>query len=1132
MQPNVTPGPRTAADGAWTAGEPCTAPSEGLHETLSRTARRRPAAVALIEGERTTTYGELDSTADAWAARLAALGAGPGRLVPVLLPRGTDLVVALLAVLKTGAAYALLDPSWPERRLADVRADLDPPLLIAANADTSDTSDTSDAPQLPLGGAPLPVFVPPRTPVAAPSGFRPVAVDGSAPACVFFTSGTTGRPKGVLTPHRATARLFPRGTGGFAEFTAETVMPLAAPLPWDAFSLELWSVLLNGGTSLIQTEPYLSPAALRTGVSRHGMDTVWLTSSLFNMIVDEDPGAFRGLRQVLIGGERLSVAHVRRFLGRHPDIMLLNGYGPVESTVFTTTHRVTAADCARPGGIPLGHPVPGTRVHVLEPGGTRPCGVGETGELCVAGEGLALGYLGASALTDEKFTLVPAGAAGTPERVYRTGDLVEWDADGLLHFRGRADRQVKIRGHRVEPAEVERQVEEVLPRVRSCRVLARPDASGTEQELVAFCRPSRPGDPLADALGVLRAALVAYQRPALVVSVDDFPVTAQGKLDERALLARAAGAGRTSSSSGAADSGAAGTGAAAADTGAAARTGEDGPADGGGPANGGGLADSGGRTNRGGLAVGPEVRAVADAFAAVLGHPSVPLDVPFAELGGTSLGAGRVCARLAARLGRPVPVSRLYRHPTAVALADWLRTVEAEEAGAEPQPVAPGPAEPTPLTPLQTVYLTRQLVAPADRTAHCLVTWVIDGPLDRAALRTAVRAVHERHEALRAAYVPDPRPSAVPVDLPAPGLEVLPGAPSVDAAVRALRAELTDELDLLLGEVWRTALVPVGAGDTAVFGCVVHHIAFDGCSESVLAHDLATAYAAAAGAAAPVPPAGPPPGLAAQHAERVRRLRLTEADAAHDAYVAELTGVPELRWPLPPGEPVSVADQLEIKVPPSAVAGVDGLAGAAGVTRFAALLALWGAGLAEVTGQRDFAVGVPVSQRDGAGLGQVVGCHIGMLCLRLREAALAGGAAGAAAAGRVTERAFQAQDLPLTDLLTLVDPPRTGRHPVYQTLFALQDNPAPELDLPGLRTRFVRQPYAQLPLELHTECWPQSDGGLRVEFAFRAEAVPEAAVRELAERFTDRLRALAGDCPGGALAAAGRGRQTAVTAGG
>ncbi|MEV4050687.1 amino acid adenylation domain-containing protein [Amycolatopsis sp. NPDC049688] len=988
----------------------------GLHEAVARTARDRPEAVALISGHRRVSYGELDGTADAWAA---SLGTGAGDLVPITLPRSVELVTALLAVLKTGAAYALLDPAWPVDRLREAFRQLDPPLLVTRPG----------AVELPE----LPVWTPPARPAAGETGFRPAAVEGSAPCCVFFTSGTTGTPKGVLVPHQATARLFRPGT--FARFSADTVMPLAAPVPWDAFSLELWSVLLNGGTSVIVDEPFLSAASLRDGISRHGVDTVWLTSSLFNMIVDESPEAFRGLDQVMIGGERLSPGHVTRFLRRHPGITLLNGYGPVESTVFATTHRITPADCDRPGGIPLGKPVPGTGVHVLD--GVRPCAAGETGEICLAGDGLALRYLGRPELTEAKFTTVPI--AGRPLRLYRTGDLGVQDEDGVLHFRGRADRQVKIRGHRVEPAEVERQIERLLPSVRTCRVLARRDDGGSVRELLAFCVPAVPDG----AMATLRAALLPHHRPAAVLAVDAFPVTPQGKLDERALLAMA---GKPAEVEIAAEH-------------------DD-----------------------------PLVRLVAETFGAVLGRPAVPAEVPFTDLGGGSLDAGRVCARLTGRLGRAVPVSRLYQHPTALALAGWLGSDE------PPVPALPADADAgTPLTPMQLVFLTRQLRDPDDRTSHCLLTWVLEGELDHAALEAAIAEVHRRHEPLRAAYLPDPRPAAQVVDIEPPPLELLPRQPGVEAAVDALRALLSEPLDPTDGDVWRTALAEVDGGAAAVFGCVVHHIAFDGRSESVLARDLAAAYEAARSgtrAAAPEPVT-----LAAAYRAYAARL---DGATAHHAYLREeFSGAPDLQWPAGATEPAAGC-VVEIPLSATVVAGVDALAAASGVSRFAVLLTCYATSLAEVTGQDDFVVGVPVVQRDAPVLERAIGCHITMLGLRLRGTT----PDGVQAVGRLAERAFAAQDVPFPDLLRIAGTRPGDRHPLFQTVFALQDNPAPELRLPGLKTTFVRQPYLDLPLELHTELWPAPGGGLLVTVHFRPEVVPEVTAQEIAKRFADRTHTL------------------------
>ncbi|MFE4367923.1 amino acid adenylation domain-containing protein [Streptomyces sp. NPDC056835] len=1027
----------------------CTAPDEGLHQILARTAATSPDAVALTCGQHETTYQALDRTADAWASSLMAAGVTRGAIVPVCLPRGTELVIALLAILKTGAAYALLDPHWPERRLLDVMAQLSPPLIVAESADGV------------FGGVPR--WSPPNRPIAPPPGWRPTEVSGSDPCCVFFTSGTTGRPKGVVTPHRATARLFQPNS--FVRFTAETVMALAAPVPWDAFSLELWSVLLNGGTSVIVEEPYLSPAALRDVVSRHRTDTVWLTSSLFNMIVDEDEGAFLGLRQVMIGGERLSTTHVGQFLRTHPGIALTNGYGPVESTVFATTHRIVQADCERPGGIPVGRPVPGTHVHVMD--GSRTCAVGETGEICLAGDGLALHYLGDPALTEKAF---PRLWLGDDEvRVYRTGDLGVWGTDGLLYYVGRADRQLKIRGHRVEPAEIERQVERSLPSVRSCRVLARKDAWGAAKELIAFCVPTRPDDPLEDVVDALRSVLTSYQRPATVVSVNRFPVTERGKLDERALLELAG----------------------------------DGPP---------GTAFSSEPAVPSAPAHGPAaqhitdatLQAVVGAFRQVLGRDAISPDIPFTALGGTSLAAGRVCARLAARLGRPVPVSRLHQYPTAAALADWLRETTVPDRPREVR--TPPHTHTASLTPMQVVHLTRTLIDPSDRTSHCLLTWVIEGDLDRAALRSAISEVHGRHESLRAVYTPDPRPCALLADTPPPALDVLPAEPSAEAAVDAVRAHLSEELDPVEGDVWRTVLVPVQRSATTVFGCVVHHIAFDGWSEAVLAGDLAEAYNAARGAVVRGRPL--PPSLAAVDQERLRGQENGGLTVHRDYLLAELADVPVMRWPADTGERVpGPPGSVLVALPPSVLADVDALAARAGVTRFVVLLSQWAAGLAETTGQRDFAVGVPVAHRYAPGLERAVGCHIDVSCVRLRGAAVGGDERAVAETGRIVARAFAAQDVPFTDVLTMVDPPAARRPPLYQTLFALQDNAHPDLGLLGPRTTFVRQPYLALPLELHTEFWPEADGGLRLDVSFQPDAVSPNTARELAKRLGDRLRA-------------------------
>ncbi|MFF4945452.1 AMP-binding protein [Streptomyces rubiginosohelvolus] len=1049
-------------------------PHETLHGAVARWAARTPAATAVVHGARRLSYAELDRAADARAGALARRGVVAGDLVPVLLPRGTELIVSVLAVLQLGAAYALLDPAWPDGRIREVTDRLGARLIVTGDPGCERSGLPAWSPAEAASGAPVRVGgevvsgVPIRvggevaSGVPAPVGGEaasgaPVPVGGEvsseAPACVFFTSGTTGRPKGVLSPHRATARLVRPDT--FARFGPATVIPLAAALPWDAFSLELWAALLSGGTSLVVDEPYLSGQALREAVAVHGADTVWLTSSLLNMVVDEDPDAFLGLAQVITGGERLSVPHVRAFVRRHPGIALINGYGPVESTVFATTHRITEADCDLPGGIPVGRPVPGTRIHVID------------GEICVAGDGLALRYLGEPELTEAKFPRVRVD--GEDVRVYRTGDLGRLDENGVLHYGGRADRQVKVRGHRVEPAEVERRIQDLLPAVRDCRVVAHRNAAGNTEGLVAFCVPERPGDPLSGAAATLAAELVAYQRPDAVLAVAGFPLTAQGKLDERALLDLWAPE----------------------------------AADGTAPAP-----SAGGAVRRASDEPSSYVHRTAAVFAAVLGLPTVPLDTSFTDLGGSSLAGGRVCARLAAELERPVPVSRLYEHPTARGLGQWL----AEEVSTPPAPVAAG--DDVPLTPMQTGYLTNHLLRPQDRSAHCLLLFRIDGDLDLDSLDSAVETVHERHETLRTACTATPHPVARVTDLPAPVLEILEPEPDTDRAVETLRATLGAPLGLDEGEVWRTALVPLEPGRAWVFGCVVHHIAFDGWSESVLAGDLAAAYnaaRAAAGDAAPAP--SPPPALSVAASARLRAERLAHADPEHQraTLIDALAGVPELTWPArtdPTDAPAAPAFRTERLLEPDAAARLDAAAARAGVTRYAVLLACYGQVLAELTGQRDFAVGVPVAQRFDPRLDDAVGCHIEMACLRLRGTVLDGGPEAVAEAGRVLDRAFAAQDVSFHELVRLLNPPRTGRPPLFQTLLVLQDNAIPELPLTGLGTTLLRPPYLDIPLEVQTEVWPLPDGRLRLAVNHRPDAVGHATAHELAERLAGLVHTL------------------------
>jgi amino acid adenylation domain-containing protein len=497
-----------------------------IHAAVARLAARQPDRTAVVGEDGTAvSYRRLDRLADRWSIRLAERGVRRGGIVPVLMPRSPRLTAVLLAVLRCGAAYAALDRRWPDDRIRAIVAQLAPPLLISDDAGDRFRVPTWNPPSLDEPDSPAGGGGPPR---------GDVGVD--AAACVFFTSGTTGEPKGVVSPHQATTRLF--AVGGPMAFGPTCVMPQTVAVTWDAWSLEQWGMLTTGGTSVVVADDYLPPHRLADLVARHGVNTLWLTSSLFNLFVAEEIGCFAGLRRLFIGGERLSTPHVRKFLGKYPEVELWNGYGPVESCVFATTHRITPADCDAPHGVPIGRPVPGTQVLVLD--GDRAVGPGEPGELCVAGDGLALGYLGDEALTSARFTDVPVD--GRPVRVYRTGDQAVRDASGVYHFIGRTDRQIKLRGHRIELEGLEAQAATV-PRVATCAAAPLPGALGEHERLALYYTVSEGGEPLAagaDPLGVREAlarTLPPHAVPDVVAAVDRLPLTPNGKADHAALTA-------------------------------------------------------------------------------------------------------------------------------------------------------------------------------------------------------------------------------------------------------------------------------------------------------------------------------------------------------------------------------------------------------------------------------------------------------------------------------------------------------------------------------------------------------------------------------------------------------------------
>ncbi|MFS2203145.1 amino acid adenylation domain-containing protein [Variovorax sp. Varisp36] len=502
---------------AWNTALAPVDPVTTVTGVFSRQAAAAPDAIAIAQGDAQMSYGELDRRSDELARRLQCLGVRSGDSVGLLLDRSMAAIVAQLGILKAGGAYVPVPTDFPPDRIAYMLGEARAQHVLTMQAHHH--------------------LVPPHQGVllldeyedkANRSAWNPPALDAESVAYVMYTSGSTGTPKGIEICHRSILRLV---VGvDYVALAPGRAMLHAAPLGFDAATLEIWGPLLNGGCCVVHEERVPTGAGLARTIARHDVHTAWLTAALFNAVIDDDPAHLSGLRHLFTGGEALSVPHVRRALAALPGLTLSNGYGPTECTTFAATHRIASPLPEDLRSIPLGRPIKDTVLRVLSPSmALLPTGF--VGELCIGGHGLARGYLRQPALNAERFVPDPFG--GADERLYRTGDLARWLPDGTVEFIGRRDGQVKIHGHRIETGEVEAAIL-AHPDIQSCAVVARPDESG-QLRLVAYL-VARSQKVSWDALRAhLAARLPAALIPAAQVWLAQLPVTPNGKLDRRAL---------------------------------------------------------------------------------------------------------------------------------------------------------------------------------------------------------------------------------------------------------------------------------------------------------------------------------------------------------------------------------------------------------------------------------------------------------------------------------------------------------------------------------------------------------------------------------------------------------------------
>jgi len=624
---------------SWQHGPVVEVPELCVHQLFEQQAERTPEAIALVLGRQEITYSELNARANQLAHHLIDLGVGVDVIVGLCLERSVALVVSLLAILKAGGAYLPLDSAYPDERLAFMVEDSTPVAMLVHGATRKRLKALS-------GGVPMVDLE------ADAAAWEEMSITNPNPAVlglrsnhlayVIYTSGSTGKPKGVMVEHRGILRLLDP-SNPYAISSGDRVLQLA-PLAFDAATFEIWAALLNGGTLVMAPAAQLSLQELAALLQQQRISTLWLTAGLFHAMADGEPQALAGVRQILAGGDVLAAGAVQRLLDRLPaGHRLINGYGPSESTTFTCCHSLAAGDVMDPVGVPIGRPIAGTLVRVMDRDGHL-CPIGVPGELQIGGAGLARGYLNNSELTARTFIADPFSTVPSA-RLYRSGDLVSWNPDGTLAFHGRIDHQIKLRGFRIEPGEIEanllahpavaqaavvlRRDDPANPRLIAYWVAQEASPLGSAPWLTAAAAAAPAAEPLRE---FLIERLPEFMVPSAFVALAALPLTANGKLDRNALPAPSF---------------------------------------------------SGDQQQR----VEPSTeleQQLHGLWAEVLGHGDFGITDNFFLVGGHSLAAVRLVSRLAELSGHPLPISRLFQHSTIAALAALLEERNSPQTVLEP----------------------------------------------------------------------------------------------------------------------------------------------------------------------------------------------------------------------------------------------------------------------------------------------------------------------------------------------------------------------------------------------------------------------------------------------------------------
>jgi len=1041
-------------------------PDSCVHTLFEEQVERMPEAVAVVFEDEQLTYRQLNENANRIASALEQRGIGKGSYVPVLMDRSIEMVISLLSVMKSGAAFVPLDTRWPTERLRLILDDLNSEVVLL-NKESLSRQEELGQPSLLVDAQATETSIPNLD----------IELDPSEPIYAIYTSGSTGKPKGAINVHRGITNRLLWMNDFFGRESAAVVLHTTHHVFDSAICQLLWP-LINGGKAVVPS-PMMEMSAdyLAALIEKHGVTITDFVPSVFNVLVpqlvtgsDEVRHKLRSLRSLIIGGEEITPSTTYTFLEHFPGVRITNLYGPTEASIGCICHEVRGNENAK---IPIGKPIANAHAIILDREmNLVPMGV--VGELYITGTCLGLGYLNDEEKTRAAFVDNPFGEIDH-DKLYRTGDLARYLSEGEIEFLGRIDHQVKIRGFRIEPGEIEAALRR-HPTLHQAVVIAREDLPG-DKDLVAYVVPNQDATTtpsVGDLRSFLREKLPAYMVPSAIVVLEALPLTPNGKIDRRALPAPDPSSFRAENAY------------------AAPRT--------------------------------PLEERLVEIWEEVLGLGRVGVRDNFFELGGHSLLATRVVSRVRAVFGVELPLLSLFEAPTIAGLAERIGIARrgAQSLPAPPLVAASRDAQ-LPLSfSQQRLWLLDQLEL--DGTSYNIWNAVrLDGGLDVEALRRSLNEIVRRHEALRTTITAvggEPVQVIAPstdIKLPIEDLTTLPEAQREAEARQLFQEEARCPFELERGPLVRAKLLRLDQEEHLLL-LTMHHIVSDGWSMSVFWRELRVLYEAFS-RGEPSPLAELPIQYADYALWQRQWLQGEVLDKQLTYWKWQLAELPTLELPTDhPRPPIQThhGARQSLMLPPSFSEGLRELARKEGATLFMVLLAAFQVLLSRYAGQQDVAVGTPIAGRNRAETEGLIGFFVNTLVMRTD---LSGDPSFGEVLSRVREVALGAydhQDLPFEKLVEELNPERDlSRTPLFQVFLNVLNTHDTTIELSGLTVEPLspteptdQHAESKFDLTLYVSERPES---LHLKLVYNADLFEHDTIEQMLSHFRALLEGITAD---------------------